>query len=61
LNYLIEQNRFEDAAKLCVKIFGRNKELWEAEAYKFAKMGQLKVSCISSEILLILVPVRYGF
>ncbi|XP_060554893.1 vacuolar protein sorting-associated protein 41 homolog isoform X2 [Ruditapes philippinarum] len=42
LNYLIEQNRFEDAAKLCVKIFGRNKELWEAEAYKFAKMGQLK-------------------
>ncbi|XP_045167945.2 vacuolar protein sorting-associated protein 41 homolog isoform X2 [Mercenaria mercenaria] len=42
LNYLIDQRRFEDAAKLCVKIFGKNKDLWEAEAYKFARMNQLK-------------------
>lgn len=43
MDYLIEQQRFEDAAKLCRRIFGKDKEKWEAEAYKFARIGQLKV------------------
>jgi len=43
LNYLLQEQRFEDAAKLCVKIYGRNKELWESEAYRFSKIGQLRV------------------
>lgn len=43
LNYLIDERRFEDAARLCTKIYGRNKDFWEAEAYRFAKIGQLKV------------------
>ncbi|XP_052801970.1 vacuolar protein sorting-associated protein 41 homolog isoform X2 [Mya arenaria] len=42
LNYLLENGRFEDAARLCVKVFGKNKDYWEAEAYVFAKLGQLK-------------------
>lgn len=44
LNFLIGQRRYEDAARRCVNIYGRNKDLWEAEAYRFAKIGQLKVS-----------------
>ncbi|KAL4222561.1 Vacuolar protein sorting-associated protein 41 [Mactra antiquata] len=42
LDYLTEQRRYEDAAKLCRRIFGKDKEKWEAEAYKFARIGQLK-------------------
>ena len=43
LNDLIDQERYEDAARLCKKIFGQNKDLWEQEAYRFAGIHQLKV------------------
>jgi len=42
LNYLIEEEAFDEAGQLCVKILGRKKELWEEEIYKFAKIKQLK-------------------
>ena len=43
MNALIEEEKYDDAAKLCVKLFGKNKEMWENEAYKFASIRQLKV------------------
>ncbi|KAL5007431.1 hypothetical protein ScPMuIL_016237 [Solemya velum] len=42
LNFLLEEQRFDDAAQLCVKILGKNKDLWETEVYKFTKIKQLK-------------------
>ncbi|XP_035827939.1 vacuolar protein sorting-associated protein 41 homolog isoform X2 [Aplysia californica] len=42
LNYLIEEDCFDEAGRLCVKILGKKKELWEEEIYKFAKINQLK-------------------
>ena len=43
MNSLIEEENYDEAAKLCVKLFGKNKEMWENEAYKFASIRQLKV------------------
>ena len=43
MNALIEEESYDEAAKLCVKLFGKNKEMWENEAYKFASIRQLKV------------------
>ncbi|XP_048239189.1 vacuolar protein sorting-associated protein 41 homolog [Haliotis rufescens] len=42
LNYLLEERCYDDAGRLCVKILGKKKELWEDEVYKFAKINQLK-------------------
>ena len=44
LTFLLEEREYEDAARLCVKILGKSKELWEEEVYKFAQIHQLKVS-----------------
>ena len=43
MNCLIEEEEYDKAANLCVKLFGKNKEMWENEAYKFASIRQLKV------------------
>ncbi|XP_064614137.1 vacuolar protein sorting-associated protein 41 homolog [Liolophura sinensis] len=42
LEHLLENEAYDDASRLCVKILGKNKELWEEEVYKFAKIRQLK-------------------
>ena len=43
LDFLLTEERYEDAARLCVKILGRNREMWEEEVFKFAQIHQLKV------------------
>ena len=50
MNALIEEENYDAAAKLCVKLFGKNKEMWENEAYKFASIRQLKVLLYRSMI-----------
>lgn len=42
LDYLLACGRYEDAGKLCLKVLGRNKKLWEEEVYKFARVHQLR-------------------
>lgn len=43
LDYLLEEQEYDEAGRLCVKILGKKKESWEEEIYKFAKIHQLKV------------------
>ncbi|ELU13950.1 hypothetical protein CAPTEDRAFT_174173 [Capitella teleta] len=43
LDHLIEEEQFEKAARMCVKILGKNKDLWESEVFRFAQIQQLKV------------------
>ena len=43
LEVLLSTNQFQQAGILCTKILGRDKQLWEAEVIKFAKLKQLKV------------------
>ena len=43
LDYLLEEGHFAEAVKMCSKILGKRKDLWEEEIYKFAKIGQLRV------------------
>lgn len=42
LTYLLEDREYEEAARLCVKILGKNKAMWEEEVYKFSQLRQLK-------------------
>eukprot|EP00112_Aurelia_sp_Birch-Aquarium-sp1_P017987 Seg4227.1 transcript_id=Seg4227.1/GoldUCD/mRNA.D3Y31 product="Vacuolar protein sorting-associated protein 41" protein_id=Seg4227.1/GoldUCD/D3Y31 len=42
MNNLIEAKKYKEAASLCKKIIGDNKDLWEEEVYRFAKHRQLK-------------------
>ena len=42
LTYLLEDKEYEEAARLCVKILGKSKAMWEEEVYKFAQIHQLK-------------------
>jgi hypothetical protein len=44
LDYLLEENKFSEAVKMCPKILGKRKDLWEDEIVKFAKIGQLRAS-----------------
>lgn len=43
LDYLLEEQDYDEAGRLCVKILGKKKESWEEEIFKFAKIHQLKV------------------
>ena len=43
LDVLLSTNQFQQAGILCTKILGRDKQLWEAQVIKFAKLKQLKV------------------
>ncbi|KAL8579065.1 hypothetical protein ACOMHN_036004 [Nucella lapillus] len=42
LDYLLEEEQFAEAVKMCPKILGKRKDLWEEEIYKFANIGQLR-------------------
>ncbi|XP_041366904.1 vacuolar protein sorting-associated protein 41 homolog [Gigantopelta aegis] len=42
LNYLLEAKCYDEAGRLCIKILGKKKALWEAEVFKFAKIKQLR-------------------
>ncbi|KAK7109649.1 hypothetical protein V1264_013653 [Littorina saxatilis] len=51
LDYLLEEAHFAEAVKMCPKILGKRKDLWEEEVYKFAKIGQLRAisMCIPTQ------------
>ena len=40
--HLLEIGEFEKAGRLCVRILGRDKDLWQDVIYKFARLKQLK-------------------
>lgn len=42
VDHLLSQQRYEEAAKLCLRVFENNKDLWEEEVYKFVKVKQLR-------------------
>lgn len=42
VDHLLTQQKYDDAAKLCLRIFENNKFLWEEEVYKFVKVKQLR-------------------
>lgn len=42
VDHLLAHHKFEEAAKLCMRIFENNKDLWEEEVYKFVKVKQLR-------------------
>ncbi|XP_046834761.1 vacuolar protein sorting-associated protein 41 homolog isoform X2 [Vespa crabro] len=42
LDHLLACEKYDEAGKLCLKVLGRNKKLWEEEVYKFARVHQLR-------------------
>lgn len=42
LDHLLDENRYEEAAQLCRRVFGTDIKLWEEEIYKFVKIQQLR-------------------
>ena len=42
VDFLLNHQKYEEAAKLCLDTFGNNKDLWEEEVYKFVKVKQLR-------------------
>lgn len=42
IDHLLKQSKFDEAAKLCLRVLGNNKTLWEEEVYKFLKYKQLR-------------------
>ncbi|XP_017798628.1 PREDICTED: vacuolar protein sorting-associated protein 41 homolog [Habropoda laboriosa] len=42
LDHLLASEKYDEAGKLCLKIFGNDKQLWEGEVYKFARIHQLR-------------------
>ncbi|XP_015111621.1 vacuolar protein sorting-associated protein 41 homolog [Diachasma alloeum] len=42
LDHLLTSQQYEEAGKLCLKVLGRDKKLWEEEVYKFARVHQLR-------------------
>nr|XP_019538216.2 vacuolar protein sorting-associated protein 41 homolog [Aedes albopictus] len=42
LDHLLSLKQFDDAAKLCLRAFQNNTQLWEEEVYKFVKVKQLR-------------------
>ncbi|CAG2062815.1 unnamed protein product [Timema podura] len=42
LDHLLAKNKFDDAGKLCLKIYGNNKLLWKDDVFKFARVQQLR-------------------
>ncbi|KNC26991.1 hypothetical protein FF38_02345 [Lucilia cuprina] len=42
INYLITKKDFDTAGKLCLRVLGNNKSLWEEEVFKFVKHNQLR-------------------
>ena len=44
LDYLIDEQLYEDAARLCVRHLANNRQQWQREAFRFNELGKLKVS-----------------
>ncbi|KAH8421247.1 hypothetical protein KR009_006604, partial [Drosophila setifemur] len=42
VNHLLTINQYDNAAKLCLRMLGNNKALWEEEVFKFVKCQQLR-------------------
>lgn len=42
VDHLLKQGKYDEAAKLCLRVLGNNKALWEEEVYKFLKYKQLR-------------------
>ncbi|KAK3752405.1 hypothetical protein QZH41_008609, partial [Actinostola sp. cb2023] len=42
LKWLMDNENYEQAARMCVKVLNDDKKLWEDEVYKFARKHQLK-------------------
>lgn len=42
VDHLLKQGKYDEAAKLCLRVLGNNKNLWEEEVYKFLKYNQLR-------------------
>lgn len=42
LDFLLTNQEYDKAGKLCLKVFGKSKPLWEEEIYKFAQLHQLR-------------------
>lgn len=42
LDHLLTRRMYDIAGKLCMKVFGKNKALWEEEIFKFATVHQLR-------------------
>ncbi|XP_043598277.1 vacuolar protein sorting-associated protein 41 homolog isoform X1 [Bombus pyrosoma] len=42
LDHLLSCGKYDEAGKLCSKILGKDKKLWEEEVYKFARVHQLR-------------------
>ncbi|CAD6996770.1 unnamed protein product [Ceratitis capitata] len=42
INHLLSLKQFDDAAKLCLRVLGNKKSLWEEEVFKFFKCSQLR-------------------
>lgn len=42
VDHLLKQAKYDEAAKLCLRVLGNNKALWEEEVYKFFKYKQLR-------------------
>ncbi|XP_018795192.1 PREDICTED: vacuolar protein sorting-associated protein 41 homolog [Bactrocera latifrons] len=42
INHLLTLNQFDDAAKLCLRVLGNKKSLWEEEVFKFFERHQLR-------------------
>ncbi|CAL7933383.1 unnamed protein product [Xylocopa violacea] len=42
LDHLLACGKYDEAGKLCLKILGKDKKLWEEEVYKFARVHQLR-------------------
>lgn len=42
LDHLLSERRWQDAAKLCLNVFGRDRTPWQEYIYKFARVHQLR-------------------
>lgn len=42
INHLLTQKEYDNAGKLCLRVLGNNKSLWEEEVFKFVKHNQLR-------------------
>ncbi|XP_076360932.1 vacuolar protein sorting-associated protein light isoform X2 [Tachypleus tridentatus] len=42
MDNLLQQKKYNEAAKLCMTMLGSNKQQWEEEVYKFAQIQQLR-------------------
>jgi len=42
LDFLLKEEKFDEAGRLCTKILGKDKKLWQEELFKFAQVKKLK-------------------